>query len=61
MWKLAMKGIKTASGSWAKLRQLKAIAIERKMFLVLDTPTYHINLKHPAIYRTSPLSRGHEA
>eukprot|EP00983_Pelagomonas_calceolata_P027404 860671-Pelagomonas_calceolata.AAC.1 len=36
MWKLAKQGIKSVSGSWAKLTQLTAIAIEKNMFLFLD-------------------------
>eukprot|EP00983_Pelagomonas_calceolata_P016944 533084-Pelagomonas_calceolata.AAC.1 len=44
--KLAKKGIKSVFGSWAKLTQLSAIAIEKNMFLVLDfsTSTYITNI-----------------
>eukprot|EP00983_Pelagomonas_calceolata_P018382 575640-Pelagomonas_calceolata.AAC.1 len=52
----------------ALLTQIKAIAIERNMFLVLDfsTPTLirfvsHKHLSHPTTYRTRPSSSGHEA
>eukprot|EP00983_Pelagomonas_calceolata_P009753 316064-Pelagomonas_calceolata.AAC.1 len=48
MRKLAKKGIKSVFGSWAKLTQLKAIALEKNMFLVLNldlsTSTRIINI-----------------
>eukprot|EP00983_Pelagomonas_calceolata_P041217 1137967-Pelagomonas_calceolata.AAC.2 len=64
MWKLGKKGIKSASGSWAKVwnaHTTQSNCNRKEHVSRQHTHTYHTYLNHPTIYKTRPSSSGHEA